>query len=206
MKRYNFETDDCLFQEIQITLKAMKLILNCLLAAGAVLLAGCSSTPVRVNTGAVHATTFSFVTGRPMPPDYAEQRTQIHRLIQAAITTNLTGKGLGRAPAGGDVFVAYLVIIGNNVSTTDVDDYFGYGRDADALLDKAHEKSAIESKNPDRFLAGSLVVDVIDAKTYKLLYRNYVVRPVLRSAPEDVRAERIQQAVDEALAGLRIAR
>jgi hypothetical protein len=187
-------------------MNAMKPIIHCLLAVGAVLLAGCSSTPTRVNTGNVHAATFSFVTGRPMPPDYAEQRAQIHRLIQTAITTNLTVKGLGRVPAGGDVFVAYLLIVGNNVSTTDIDDYFGYGRDADALLDKAHEKSAIDNNNPNRFLAGSLVVDIIDAKTYKLLYRNYAVRQVLRDAPDDVRAGRIQAAVDEALAGLHVAR
>jgi hypothetical protein len=184
----------------------MKPIISCLLAAGVVLLAGCSSTPVRVNTGMVRATTFSFVTGRPMPPDYAEKRDQIHRLIQTAIATNLTAKGLSRTPAGGDVFLAYLVILGDNVSTTDVNDYFGYGRDSDALMDKAHEKFAIESKNPNQFVAGSLVIDVIDAKTYKLLYRNYAVRQVLRNVPEDVRAERIQAAVDQALAGLRTTR
>jgi Domain of unknown function (DUF4136) len=187
-------------------MEIMKPILSCLLATGVVLLAGCSSTPTKVNTGDVHASTFSFVTGRPMPPDYAEKRDQIHRLIQGAITTNLTTKGLSRAPAGGDVFLAYLVILGDNVSTTDVNDYFGYGRDADALLDKAHEKFAVESKNPNHFVAGTLVVDVIDAKTYKLLYRNYAVRQVLRNIPDDVRAERVQSAVDQALAGLKVAR
>jgi hypothetical protein len=187
-------------------MKAMKPIICCLLAASVLLLAGCSSTPVHVNTGAVHATTFSFVIGRPAPPDYAEKRAEIHRLIQGAITANLTAKGLIRMPAGGDVFLAYLIILGDNVSTTDVNDYFGYGRDSDALLDKAHQKGAIDSKNPNYFLAGTLVIDVIDAKTYKLLYRNHVVRPVLRNVPEDVRAEHIQSAVNEALAGLRVAK
>ena len=81
-------------------MNAMKPFIGCLLAAGAVLLAGCSATPVRVNPGAVTASTFSFVTGRPMPPDYAEKRDQIHRLIQNIITTNLTAKGLSRTPAG----------------------------------------------------------------------------------------------------------
>jgi hypothetical protein len=171
----------------------------------ALLAAGCSSTPIRVNSGDVPASTFSFVTGRPMPPDYAEKRNQIHRLIQTAITTNLTAKGLSRAPVGGDVFLAYLVILGDNVSTTDVNDYFGYGRDSDALLDKAHEKFAIESKNPNHFVAGTLVIDVIDAKTYKLLYRNYAVRQVLRNVPDDVRAGRIQEAVDAVLRDMQIA-
>lgn len=183
----------------------MKPILSCLLAVGVVLLAGCSSTSTKLNTGTVHASTFSFVTGRPMPPDYAEKREQIHRLVQSAITTNLTAKGISRVQAGGDVFLAYLIILGDNVATTDVNDYFGYGRDSDALLDKAHQKGAIDSKNPNPFLAGTLVIDVIDAKTYKLLYRNYVARQVLRNIPETERDERIQSAVDQALAGLKVA-
>ena len=170
-----------------------------------VLAAGCSSTPTRVDTGSIHAATFSFVQGRPAPPEYAEQRAHIHTLIQNAITANLAGKELTRVANSGDVFLAYLVILGNNVATTDVNDYFGYGRDSDALLDKAHQKFAIDSKNPNPFVAGTLVIDVIDAKTYKLLYRNYAVRQVLRNVPDDVRAERIQEAVDAALKDVRIA-
>jgi hypothetical protein len=180
----------------------MKPIIRCLLAAGAVLLAGCSSTPTQVNHGPIHPGTFSFVQGKPAPPEYAEKRELIHKLIQNAITANLDRKGLTRVASSGNVIVAYLIILGNNVSTTDVNDYFGYGRDSDALLDKAHEKGAIDSKNPNQFTAGTLVIDIIDAKTYKLLYRNYAVRNVLRNAPDDVRAERIQSAVDQALAAL----
>ncbi len=171
----------------------------------ALLAAGCSSTPTRVDTGRIHAATFSFVQGHQAPPEYAEQRAHIHTLIQNAITTNLMAKGLSRVPSGGDVFLAYLLILGNNVATTDVDDYFGYGRDSDALLDKAHQKFAINSKNPNPFVAGTLVIDVIDAKTFKLLYRNNVARQVLRNVPDDVRTERIQEAVDAALQDVRIA-
>ena len=169
-------------------------------------IAGCSSTPIRVDTGRIHATTFSFVQGRPATPEYAEQRARIHKLIQNAITTDLAAKNVTPVASGGDVIVAYLLILGNNVSTTAVNDYFGYGRDSDALLDKAHEKGAIESKNPNRFEAGTLVIDVIDAKTYKLLYRNYAVRQVLRNVPDDMRAERIQEAVEAALRDMQIAR
>jgi hypothetical protein len=171
----------------------------------ALLAAGCSSTPTQVGTGRIHAATFSFVQGRPAPPEYAEQRAHIHTLIQNAITANLAGKGLPRVANGGDVFLAYLVILGNNVATTDVDDYFGYGRDSDALLDKAHQKFAVDSKNPNPFVAGTLVIDVIDAKTFKLLYRNYVARQVLRNISDDVRTERIQEAVDAVLQDVRIA-
>jgi hypothetical protein len=182
----------------------MKPIVSCLLAAGVVLLAGCSSTPTQVNKGPIHAGTFSFVQGRPATPDYAEKRAEIHKLIQNAICTNLATKDLTRVANSPNVIVAYLIILGNNVSTTDVNDYFGYGRDSDALLDKAHQAGAIDNKNPNPFTAGTLVIDVIDAKTYKLLYRNYAVRSVLRNAPDDVRAERIQSAVNQALAGLKV--
>ena len=81
----------------------MKAIIRCLLAAGVVLLAGCSSTPTQVNSGAVRAGTFSFVTGRPAPPDYAEKRAEIHTLIQNAITANLDAKGFTRVKNSGNV-------------------------------------------------------------------------------------------------------
>ncbi len=181
----------------------MKTMIRSLLAAGVVLLAGCSSTPTHVNKGPVHEGTFSFVQGRPSPPEYAEKRAEIHKLIQNAITASLATKGLTRVQSSGNVIVAYLVIIGNNVSTTDLNDYFGYGRDSDALLDKAHQAGAIDNKNPNYFEAGTLVIDLIDARSHKLLYRNYAVRHLLRNPPENVRLERIRAAVDQALAGLK---
>ena len=66
----------------------MKYSLFVTLNLAALLVAGCSSTPTRVDTGSIHAATFSFVQGRPAPPEYAEQRAHIHTLIQNAITAN----------------------------------------------------------------------------------------------------------------------
>ena len=100
--------------------------------------------------------------------------------------------------------VAYLVIVGNNASTESINTYFGYGRGATALHDKAQD-AYTSSKNPNYFEAGTLLIDIIDAKTYKLLKRSYVVRPLLRNPTAEVRAERIQEAVDEALQDVRIA-
>src|SRR4029077_5763361 len=120
------------------------------------------------------------------------------------IVNNLAAKGLDRTNGTGDVIVAYMVIIGNNVSTEAITTYFGYGRDADALHDTAQD-AYTDSKTPNHFEAGTLVIDVVDAKTYELLYRNYVVRPILGNATAAVRGERVQEAVDTALANLRIA-
>jgi hypothetical protein len=125
-------------------------------------------------------------------------------MVQAAITKNLAGRGVSAAASGGDVTVAYLIIAGNNASTTSINDYFGYGEDAAALLDKAHT-AYTGSKNPNYFEAGTLVIDIIDSKSFKLLRRGYATRPILRNLPDDARAARIQEVVDEILRDLRIA-
>jgi len=171
----------------------------------ALLVAGCRSTPTKVDTGPIHAATYNFIAKTPsMAPEYADRREQVHALIQDSIIRKLASKGLGKVASGGDVDVAYLVIIGNNERTEAVSTYFGYGRDIAALHDKAQDAYA-GSKNPNYFEAGTLLIDIIDAKTYKLLKRSYVTRPLLRNPTAEVQAERIQEAVDAVLSNVRIA-
>jgi len=173
----------------------------------ALLVTGCS-TPTMVDTGPIHAATFSFINGgsrgSSTAPAFADKREQVHIMIQDAISRDLEGKGLKKVAFGGDVIVPYLVIVGNNASTTAVDTYFGIGRDADALHDKAFD-AYTNSKNPNYFEAGTLLIDIIDGKTYQLLKRSYVVRPLLRDATAEVRAANIQEAVDAVLKDVRIA-
>jgi hypothetical protein len=181
----------------------MKLDLLPLLAAGAITLAGCSSTPTKVDTGPVRARTFSFVQPGPKAsPAYADNRQAVHAMIQDAITQHLAAKGVTRVASGGDVTVAYLVIAGNNATTTSINDYFGYGSDATALSEKAHE-AYTGSKNPNYFEAGTLVIDLVEPKTFKLLKRGYATRPILRDLPADARAARLREVVDEILRDLR---
>jgi hypothetical protein len=170
----------------------------------ALLVAGCSSTPTKVDTGTIRAATFSFVaSGAKANPGIVDHREPIHALIQDAISRNLAAKGLNKVASGGDVTVAYLVIIGNNATTETINTYFGYGRDDFELGNKAQEAYS-DNKNPNYFEAGTLLVDFIDAKTYKVLKRAYVVRPLLRNPSAEVRAERIQEAVNAVLKDLRI--
>jgi len=102
-------------------------------------LVGCSSTPGKVDHGPVQAKTFSFVQPPPPPyPGYVDKRAAGHALIQNAVEKNLSGRGLTRLPPGqGDITVAYLVVIGDNSSTTMVDTYFGQGRDTSEIHTKA---------------------------------------------------------------------
>ena len=61
------------------------------------------------------------------------------------------------------------------------------------------------SKNPNYFEAGTLVIDLVDAKSFKLLKRGYATRPVLRNLEADARAARIQGVVDQIFSDLRVA-
>jgi hypothetical protein len=182
----------------------MKLNLLLPLAVGVFALAGCSSTPTKVDHGSIRARTFNFVGRSTKPsPAYADNRQAVHPLVQGAIAKNLAGRGVSQVASGGDITIAYLVIVGNNASTTSINDYFGYGEDAAALHDKAHT-AYTKSKNPNFFEAGTLVIDIIDSKSFKLLKRGYATRPILRNLPDDARAERVQEAVDEILRDARI--
>ena len=172
------------------------------LIAAVLVSAGCSSTPTKVDTGPIHARTFSFV-NPGQTPDFADNRQAAHEMIQAAITKDLAARGVTRVAAGGDVTVGYLVIIGNNCSTEAINTYFGYSEGADALHDKA-QAAYTGSKNPNYFEAGTLVIDIIDSKNYKLLKRNYGTGPVIRNITAEARAERIQEVVDEILKNLNV--
>jgi hypothetical protein len=180
----------------------MKFSICASLGLTAFLLASCSSTPAKVDKGPIRAATFSFIAGGS---GAADSRAQVHAMIQNSITRNLATKGLTKAASGGDVTVAYLVVVGNNANTEAISTYFGYGRDATALEDKAHA-AYNSNKNPNYFEAGTLLVDILDTRTNKLLKRSYVTRPVLTNPTAEVRAERIQEAVDAVLGDLRIAR
>jgi len=173
-----------------------------LLAAGFLCLAGCSSVKTNVDSGPIHARTFSFLNNGAKPaPSYADNRAEVHAKIQEAITKNLAGKGVTRVPNGGDLIVAYLVIVANNASTMAVSEYFGYTNDSYALLNKAHDSGGSQR---GYYESGTLVIDVLDAKTNKLLKRSSVQRQLLRNLPVEARVERLNEAVAEAFKDLRV--
>jgi hypothetical protein len=98
--------------------------------------------------------------------------------------------------------VAYLVVVGNNVETTSLNGYFGYGDDAQAWVEKVHKEQAVKGENRDYFESGTLVIDFIDPKTSKLLQRRSIQAQVLRNLPAETRTSRVQAIVDQALKDL----
>jgi hypothetical protein len=182
----------------------MKTSLSCVAALSAFLLASCS-TPTKVDHGPIKASTFAFVEPGFRPaPEYADKDAAVHAMVQQAITQTLNERGVHRAtePSQSDITVAYMIIVGNNATTTGINEYFGYGRDSDALQQIAHERYT-GSANPNYFEAGTLIVDLIDTRTYKLLWRGHRSRPLQGDVPADTRAARIQKDVDELLRKVR---
>lgn len=170
-------------------------------------LAACSSVKTQVNKGPVQARTFSFLdTGSRTTPSYAEDRKEAHALVQEAITRNLAAKGVAHVPSGGEVTVAYLIIVANNVTTTALNEYFGYTPDSEALLQKVHSEETTDNKSRGYFEAGTLVIDFLDPKTSKVLQRRSIQGQVLRNLPMENRTARVQTIVDQALADVRVSK
>ena len=73
-----------------------------LLAVGALAFAGCSSTPSKVSTGPIRASTFSFInTGSKPAPSFANNEQAVHATIQDAITKAMNAIASQNSPATG---------------------------------------------------------------------------------------------------------
>jgi len=179
-----------------------------LLAAGAFVLGvgGCSSVKSHVDEGHISARSFSFLnTASRQTPNYAEDSKQAHAMVQQAIINNLAAKGVTNVVSGGDITVAYLIIVGNNISTTSLNEYFGYTEDAMAMVEEVHKKQTASAGNRGYFEAGTLVIDFLSPATSKVLQRRSIEAPVLRNLPAEQRTERVQSIVNQALSDLPIA-
>lgn len=134
-----------------------------------------------------------------LPAPSRDVEKQVHGLIQKSLARQFTSKGMSYGNATSDLVVAYLVIYQEPGMTADFRDYFGYGRNADDIAVLAHNRGALGSR-PDYFRQAGIVVDVIDSRTNKLVYRGFSKNDVVKGASPTTRASRIDAAVAEALA------
>jgi hypothetical protein len=167
------------------------------LLAGA-LLAGCSSVPMPKGNSKGYSSV-RFINEKKSALFYESDRSkEVNQQLQQAIAAQFEEKGMDVVEKGGDLIVAYLVIIQDNVSTTSINKHFGY-RDSDKMVDKVHKRGT-RGRYPEYVKRGAIVIDLLDAKTYKLVYRDYAVRGVNSSLPEEERRTKINEAVEETLA------
>jgi hypothetical protein len=125
---------------------------------------------------------------------------QVHGMIQKSIAGQFTSKGMAYGGGNADLVIAYMVIYQEPGMTARYDQFFGYGRDADQIADVAHTRGALENQRPDYFRQAGVVIDVIDARTNKLVYRNFAKGDVIKGASAGTRAARIDAAVAQTLA------
>ncbi len=124
---------------------------------------------------------------------------QVHGMIQKALAEQFAAKGLAWGKGDADLVVAYMVIYQETGMTTSYDDYFGYGRNASEIAEVAHTRGVIKSHRPDYFRQAGILVDVIDARTNKLVFRNLAKGDVIAGASPATRASRINAGVAQAL-------
>lgn len=126
---------------------------------------------------------------------------QVHGMIQNSLSRQFAAKGLAYGKNGADLVVAYMVIYQEPGMTATYDDFFGYGRNPDEIAAVAHNRGAVSSGRPDFFQQAGIVVDVVDSRTNKLVYRGFAKGDVIKGASTGTRASRIDAAVAQALAG-----
>ena len=124
---------------------------------------------------------------------------QVHGMIQKSIAGKFTSKGLTYGKSDADLAVAYMVVYQEPGMTATYDEYFGYGRDSGTITDVAHTRGALDNKRPDHFKQAGIVIDVIDTRDHKLIYRNFAKGDVIQNATPTARAARIDGAVAQAL-------
>jgi hypothetical protein len=133
----------------------------------------------------------------PAPSTAIEK--QVHGMIQKSLSKQFAAKGMAYGKSNADLVVAYMVIYQEPGMTADYREYFGYGRNADDIATLAHNRGALGSR-PEYFRQAGIVVDVVDSRTNKLIYRNFAKNDVVKGAADSARAARIDAAVAQALA------
>ena len=171
-----------------------------LLSLGAVLLAGCASeVPLPKGTSKGYTSARLVRTGAPVDTEGPEGSAEVNKTVQEAIAAQFRANGMPFGAGNADLIVAYMLIRQDVAMTTINRNYFGHGRDAEAIMEEAHTRGVLKNKRPDQFEAGAIVIDILDAQTNKLVYRSYSKRDLIENVTEETRRRRINEAVAEAL-------
>ena len=127
-----------------------------------------------------------------------DKSVNLTRMIKEAITQEFTSHGMELLDQNADLIIAHLVIIQDNVLTTSINQYFGY-QDNSEILAEAH-KRRVDKGQPEYLKKGALVIDLIDAKTSQLIYRDYGIRNTVANLSEEEKQVRINEIVSGILA------
>lgn len=129
-----------------------------------------------------------------------EDSPVVNQNIRDAITAQFTQNGLAFGKKGAELDVGYIIIRQNSAVTILNDDHFGPGRNSTGILSLAHDRGVIEKNHSYDYDAGAILIDVVDARTKELVYRDFVKNDVIPNITPAERKERLHAAVEEALA------
>ena len=135
-------------------------------------------------------------------PDFSSRKARTHELIKTALREKFSEHGLSESESIDDseLVVAFLLIVQDAATSTAIRDY--YMNSGSEILDKAHRRGFKKTKEyyTDTYVTGSLIVDIIDQKRHKLIYRNCVSRKMFDSLSEEEREQAIIEGVAEVTA------
>lgn len=160
-------------------------------------LAGCSSVPMPKGTSKGYSTVQLMPPNKPIGTDSAPYFVDGNRMIRQSISKVMNENGMKMVDTGGDLIAAHLIILQDNISTTYNNQFYGY-QDFSEILDIAHKKGTNKSY-PVAVRKRALVIDLIDARTYKLVYRNYVLGGSQPDLTEEERQAGLDAAVEQTL-------
>ncbi len=153
--------------------------------------AGCSSVPMPKGNSKGYSSVRFINEKKSAEFQESDRSKEVNQVLQQAITEQFEAKGMDVLEQDADLIIAYLIIVQDKVATTTIDKHFGY-RDTSEAIGKIHEKG-IGGRDPEYVKKGALVIDLIDAKTMKLVYRNYATR----GAGENLTGEALRTRLDE---------
>jgi hypothetical protein len=133
-------------------------------------------------------------------PAVANPDDRVNHAIQSALASTFRANGFDIQSPDAELTVAYLVLVQDNVTTTLINDYFGFGRNAMDIANLAHERGVIRNNTADSYESGTVVIDILDNKTGKLVYRDHATRDVTGGLSDAQLKARADSAVQQALA------
>jgi hypothetical protein len=168
-----------------------------LLTLLAITVAGCSSVPMPKGSSKGYSTVRYIAPNEPLGNDASPGFIQANRMIKEAVANQMEKSGLQMVDANADLIVAHLIILQDNASTSYSNQYYGL-QDFFDIVDLAH-KEGMKKHYPEHVQKRALVIDLIDAKTYKLVYRDYALSGSLANLPEQEQKAHIDSMVEQAL-------
>lgn len=121
-----------------------------------------------------------------------ERNSLLDKRVRSGVDAQLSAKGYQKETAGPDFYVIYHTGIEDKVNVTDWGyGYAGYGR---------YGMGAVHSVDVYEYQEGTLIVDVIDAKTKQLIWRGFATGTVDPDADAEKREKKLNEAITKMMA------